>query len=97
MNRRSAKALAYSDHQITYQTLKDRVCNADETGMSKTNKALPRKTVLDLFKQYFNALDSKSTDLNKVINSTCLKRHSCSQFTLTPDGMIMVNILRECG
>jgi hypothetical protein len=93
MNKATAKKLAYSEHNITYRKLKDMIYTTNTNGISKVNKGLSKEITLNIFKDW---IAEKENNLDDIINSTTLKRNSCTKLTLNGNGLAMVNILIEC-
>jgi hypothetical protein len=94
MNKATAKKLAYSEHNITYGKLKDMIYETNTNGISKVNKGISKETTLKILKDW---IAEKENNLDDIINTTRLKRNSCTKLTLNLNGLAMVNILVECS
>jgi hypothetical protein len=89
MRKSRAKALAY-EGKMTYNQLQELISKCDRTGPSKINTSMTKEQVLVL-------LQASIKDENpKEVPVTTWYNHR-DKLTLTGHGMIVMNILTECG
>ena len=96
-SRAALKKFVYENKTMTFNDLKNLVLNIKNLdGKSKVSPTVSRRYVIeDIFIPFFESLERKDIDLDSVVNTTMFI--SRNKLTLTPNGIIMLNILTECG
>lgn len=95
-SRAELKKFVYKSKSMTFNDLKKLVEGIQNLDIkSKVNPAISRKFVIDeIFNPFFKDLEKKCVDFNAPIKTTMF--NDLNRLTLTPYGMIMLNILHEC-
>ena len=96
-SRATLKKFVYKNKSMTFNDLKTLVENIKNLdGKSKVSPTVSRRYVVeDIFIPFFEGLEKKEIDLDSVVNTTMFTIRN--KLTLTPYGIIMLNILIECG
>lgn len=94
MKKSEAKKIAYDDHNITYEQLKNLITNSNLEGFSKVNPIFTKKAISEMLLGWISHVE-KTKKITDVVVSTRLKHTSSESYTLTVDGLAMVNVLTD--